>query len=375
MRLVLFFTRDYGLKTWADAGILEREVKLYQRLQQLGVAVTFVTYGNDEDLQYVPLLAGIRILCNRFSLSRKRYERWLPFLHAPYLWRADVFKTNQMEGADIAVRTASIWNKPLIVRTGYSLADFTQQQHGIASQQHQRARQLEQAVYQSASAIIVTTPAMGDSISEYESQYQEKTHIHPNFVDTEVFMPRREKPEWDLIFVGRLNPQKNLTSLLEAIRPLDVNLCVIGDGINADELKQTYGTLDGRVTWMGRIPHHDIPDYFARSRIYILPSHYEGHPKTLIEAMACGMPVIGARSPGIQEMIVDGVTGLLSEGTPESLAKKILQLKNNADLQDKLGRSARDFAVKTFSLQRIVQQEYDVISNVVKHFTVNRPSY
>lgn len=130
IRLVLFFTSGVSLQKWDELGMLSREVALYQRLQRLGVEVTFVTYGDAGDRQYNARLPGIRICCNTGGLPRHVYERLLPLLHLRALRRANLFKTNQTEGGAAALASARLHNKPLIARCGYMWSEFMQRRHG-----------------------------------------------------------------------------------------------------------------------------------------------------------------------------------------------------------------------------------------------------
>ncbi len=77
-----------------------------------------------------------------------------------------------------------------------------------------------------------------------------------------------------------------------------MSLTLIGEGRLRPELQRRFSNLDGRVTWEGNVSNSQLPDYFNRAEIFVLLSLYEGHPKTLIEAMACGLPAIGADSRG-----------------------------------------------------------------------------
>src|SRR5262245_33930696 len=119
LRLVLFFSRGVSLQSWDKAGMLEREVALYRRLQSSGVCVTFVTYGDYRDRDYAKRLPGITILCNRWNLNLKRYMQRVHLIHGLPLMRANVIKSNQMPGADLALRAAKFWRKPLVARCGY----------------------------------------------------------------------------------------------------------------------------------------------------------------------------------------------------------------------------------------------------------------
>src|SRR3546814_18364330 len=87
-------------------------------------------------------------------------------------------------------------------------------------------------------------------------------------------------------------------------------------------------------------------------RIFVLPSSYEGHPKTLLEAMACGAAVIGTDVPGIREVIEDGRTGLLCAPTAAALRDAIERLLSDEPLRRRLGGHARPQLEMTARLER-----------------------
>jgi glycosyltransferase involved in cell wall biosynthesis len=193
----------------------------------------------------------------------------------------------------------------------------------------------------------------------------DRIRVIPNYVDTDRFRPKRDiRPQHDLVFVGRLAPQKNLEALLEAIRPLNVSLLVIGGG-ETDLWRDRYRDLQDRVTWQGSVAHRELPALLQSARVFVLPSHYEGHPKALLEALACGLPVIGADSPGIREVLRHKENGWLSPANPESLRKSIRTLLSDPDLQSRLGRAARTFAEKRYSLAGVAQLEISVLQEVL----------
>src|SRR5271157_1281773 len=161
--LTLFFTRGVSLRTWEANGSLEREIALYLRLQEKGVEVSFITYGDQTDLQYRDQLQGINVLCNHWNLPAQVYERLIPWLHARTLFHADLIKTNQSKGADVALRAARIWRKPLIARCGYMWSDL--RQASGRPEDAQRARQIERAAFTLARGVVVTTPSMKDYVT------------------------------------------------------------------------------------------------------------------------------------------------------------------------------------------------------------------
>ena len=122
--------------------------------------------------------------------------------------------------------------------------------------------------------------------------------------------------------------------------------------------------MNGRLEWKGNLPNIELSGFMNRSRIFVLPSHYEGHPKTLIEAMSCGMSVIGADSPGIREIILHGENGLLCGKDPESIAQAIKQLLDDPELGQGLGDNARQFVLQNYALEDIVKKELEIIKEV-----------
>jgi len=366
VKLVLFFTRGVSLSTWDQIGMFDREVALYRRLQECGVQVSFLTYGDASDLQYSLRLPGIRILCNRWGLPPRCYERWLAWLHAPYLIQGDVFKTNQINGAELAQRAARFWRKPLIARGGYLFYENTGRVLGFDTAAAAHARQVEQCVYTAAKRIVVTTAEMKQTITDRYNLAPEKVTVIPNYVDTDLFQPDEEKhhKQGQLCFVGRLEPEKNTFALLEAIRDLPVELVMIGNGSLHSGLIKKAQAENLPVHFLGNLPNAELPKHLNTAEIFILPSHYEGQPKTLIEAMSCGLAVIGADSPGIREVLRHGETGWLCGTDPQSIREAIQHLLQNPSLRATLGKNARIFVEQNFALDRIVETEYSLLKEI-----------
>lgn len=346
--------------------MFEREVALYRRLRANGIHISFVTYGNSSDLAYASRVPGIRVLCNRWALSPAHYERWLSTLHAFSLCRADVFKTNQTDGADVALRIAHRLRKPLIARCGYMWSELVAKQQSSDSYTLSRSRRIEAEVFGTAQRIVVTTPTMAESISQRIAAIKEHITVIPNYVETDRFMPEREQTrDIDVVFVGRMHHVKNVSALLESACPLNVKLLLIGDGSLREELQHRFDCLKGRIEWHSKIPNEHLPAQLNRAKIFVLPSHYEGHPKALIEAMSCGLAVIGANSPGIRELIRHGETGWLCNTDAKSIQTAIQMLLANPNLQKKLGNNARRYVLESYSLDSIVEMELAMLREVI----------
>lgn len=363
MHLTLFFTHDTSLKTWERTGMLEREVALYRKYLEKGHTVSFITYGRKDRKLFSSRLEGINICCNHLGLPLKIYTSLIPYLHGQTLKRTDIIKSNQTPGALAALRTARLFSKPMVARCGYMHSEFVSKEHGEKSPAAAKALALEQELFGNADAIEVTTPMMKDSIANRRPETAGKIHVIPNYVDTERFAPIATiVKDIDLLFIGRLNPQKNLPALLEALRGTGLKSVIIGTGPLEANLKAKAQGLNLDITWMGNLPNTELPGYINRAKLFILPSLYEGHPKTLIEAMAAGAAVIGADAPGIREIIGHRHNGILCGTDPESINKALVELSTNPELRAELGKNARSFALDNYSLDKIVVKELSLLT-------------
>ena len=371
MHLLLFFTHDTSLRAWERSGMLEREVALYRKYIEKGMRVSFITYGRRDKQRYSKKLQGIDIHCNEFRLPLGLYTRLIPFLHGKVLRQSDVIKSNQTPGALAALAAARRYGKPMLARCGYMHSEFIANQHGADSPQARQALDDERQLFGKADAIEVTTPMMRDSIVERIPASAAKITVTPNYVDTETFAPRAAEKEFDLLFIGRLNPQKNLESLLDALRGLKLKSVIIGSGPLENVLKEKARAVDLDINWKGNLPNTELPEYLNRSKIFILPSHYEGHPKTLIEAMAAGAAVIGTNVPGIREVIRHGENGWLCEPNVESIRSAIESLAVDPEKRQQLGNNARSFILENYALDRIVSMEEQILTTMIHRSNSN----
>jgi glycosyltransferase involved in cell wall biosynthesis len=365
VRLVLFFTRGLSLRVWDEIGTLDREAALYRRLGSALRRITFVTYG-DRDQVYAGRLGGIQVQSNRWRMPGRFYEQYLEKV-LPWSWAGPmVIKSNQMQGADIALAAARLRKKPFIARCGYLPSDNIERAHGADSPQAKQAQALERRVFSGADRVVVTTAAIRQNILHRYQVRPERVRVIPNYVDTTLFAPapgeaRRPKR---LLYVGRLEEEKNPRALFAAVEGLDVELAVVGKGSLREALACEAAQRRLRVTFLGNLPNHELPQLLNGAAAFVLPSLIEGHPKALLEAMACGRPVIGTAVPGIRELITDRVTGLLSEPRPESLRAAVCEVLNDEALGARLGAAARAHVADRFSVEKVAEMELALLGEM-----------
>lgn len=362
--ITLFFTRGVSLRTWDKIGMLEREVSLYRRLVERGLMVDFISYGGPDDLSFRDRINGIELKCNTLNLPVSIYERAIPWLHAKTLRDSAIVKCNQVSGADAAMKAARRFNKPFIARCGYLASDFARQAHGNDSREAQTARDLERRVFTGADRVVVTTEQMRRTVIDDYGVSDKNIRVIPNYVDTEIFRPQGRRVANRICFIGRLVEQKNLFVLLDALSGLDIELVMVGEGHLRPSLEDRAGELKISVTFMGNVNHRDLPEILGKSSIFVLPSLYEGHPKALLEAMSCGLAVIGADTPGIRETIDDGKTGILCKPEASEIRNSIVRLQENSNIRKSLGEASRMFIKEKFSLDIIINKELSLYNEL-----------
>lgn len=362
MHLILFFTRSVSLDMWAKKGMLSRETALYRRMLPHVEQISFVTYGGAEDLLYADKIPGVDILCNRWGLPKRLYGLLIPFLHFSVLRQANLYKTNQIHGADVALWSAMLHKKPLIVRAGYMWPLNYERERG-RSTRTQIMHKVAKFVMKRAKQIVFTTAEMKQYVIETYGIRSEKIKIIPNYIDAELFQPKPaiKKIPGRILAIGRLNPIKNLDLLIQAVSQIPLaHLILIGQGEEHEKLERLANKVNAPVEFLGSMPNTQLPEQIAKAEIFVQVSKFEGHPKTIIEAMGCGAAVLGTDVDGIQTVIDDQQTGYLCQPTVESIAEALTKLLNDKSERERLGKNALAFAKENYTLEHIIAQELQV---------------
>ncbi|MBX3011955.1 MAG: GT4 family glycosyltransferase PelF [Caldilineaceae bacterium] len=194
-----------------------------------------------------------------------------------------------------------------------------------------------------------------------------KLVVIPNGVDTQSFAPPPTPPTTDrqpriFGFVGRLHPVKGLPFLLEAFAQVvaqcpEQQLWLIGEGSERQRLAQQRDALGltKHVTFWGA--RQDVAALLQQMDLFVLPSHWEGMPMVLLEAMAVGLPVVATAVGGTPEVVVPGETGyLVPPADPPALAQALLRFCHDPALCQRLGAAGRQRVEQHFSIEQNVAQ-------------------
>lgn len=191
-----------------------------------------------------------------------------------------------------------------------------------------------------------------------------------NGVDTDKFMPVIKEPSRKLILttVGRLAGVKNQQLLIKAVAKLvhqhhldNIELRIVGEGECRTALSELIAesNLNSVCFLLGQ--HDDVHSLLAKSDVFILPSFAEGISNTILESMACGIPVVASNVGGNTELVQDSVSGSLFESdNVDALVSAILPYIKQSELRQSHGNNARQQAVENFSLNKMVARYHQL---------------
>ena len=222
-------------------------------------------------------------------------------------------------------------------------------------------------MYPSADAVVALSKGVAEDLAALSPRTRERTTVIPNAgVERDVrelareSLPAGERPDGPLIVAcGRLKPLKGFAHLIDALaevrKTAPAHLWIVGEGEHRAELERKIERLGLRacVRLLGfrQNPYR----YMAAADVFVLSSLFEGFGNVIVEAMACGAPVVATDCPyGPREIIRDGENGLLVEpANAASLARAVLRVLGDAELKRRLAASglerARDFEAKSIA--------------------------
>ncbi len=230
-------------------------------------------------------------------------------------------------------------------------------------------------------AFIAVAQSHGEYLRDAEGFPAEKIHVIPNGIDTDRFRPtddpsdlrrqlglRADAPTVGI--VAALRPEKNHEMLLRAIKRVrdrlpQVQLLIVGDGpqrAGLETLARELGIGDA-ARFLGN--RDDVHRVLAAIDLFALTSHMEANPVSILEAMACGKPVVATDVGSVSGSVHDGLTGyLVPEGDVAATAARLLQVLEDPQAARQMGRAARRRVVADGSVRRMVAGYEDLINSL-----------
>jgi glycosyltransferase involved in cell wall biosynthesis len=227
---------------------------------------------------------------------------------------------------------------------------------------------LRRMVLRSAAAIVANDRGLA-ALSRQADPFP--VCVIPNGVDATYFHPNGRRAAglsdnvMQFLFVGRFHPQKNLHVLLDAFAQLQsaarrpCRLHLAGDGPQRADLQQ-YARRKGLAectVWHGWLPKNSLRSLYQSADCLVNPSLYEGMPNVVLEAMACGLPVVASTIPGHDTIVRHGTTGLLFDpGTPGALASALRSIIDDCGAARAMGHNGRETALASFSWDSVASR-------------------
>jgi glycosyltransferase involved in cell wall biosynthesis len=195
-----------------------------------------------------------------------------------------------------------------------------------------------------------------------------------NGVDTEAFVPGKAKPnEKIVLYTGHLAYNKGLIDLVEAARHVlrkypEVSFVLTGRGPIERELRAMIANMNiaNNFRFVGYVDRASLIELYQNATVYVFPSYYEGLPTSVLEAMACGTPVVATAIDGIPEVVIDGKNGFtVPVKNPRAIAFAIVRLLEDEELRKRIGQTARQTIREHFTWNDVANRTLKCYSSLL----------
>ena len=243
---------------------------------------------------------------------------------------------------------------------------------------YQIARDMEAACLARADAVYSSSRCSAEWCERYHGIDQRRVPVIHTGVNTDLFRPLKVPQESPptIVFVGKIARNKGAELLVEAacelvqtIPNLRLRMLGRGDPELAKQLEQRAQRAGASemLQLVGFVDHSQLPDYLRHAHVFAAPSQYEGGPGFVyLEAMACGLPVIGCAGSGASEAIKHGETGILVPPNDRTALVGALQaLLSDTELRMRLGRQAAEFVARECARQTCLRRLEEFYEEVI----------
>lgn len=299
------------------------------------------------------------------------------------------------------VLAAKLHEAPLILTT-HSLEPHRPWKHEqLGHGGYAMSSWIEKTAYQAADGIIAVSQQMKKDVVELYGVSPDRVRVIYNGIDPDFYKPTPnleilkkrgiDPTQPYVLFVGRITRQKGIAQLLGAIPHVDANVQVVLCA-GAPDTPEIAAEMQGKimelqaerpgVIWISEMmDHKELRTLYTHALTFVTPSLYEPFGIINLEAMACGIPVVGSAVGGIPEIIVHGETGILvplqakgptdfepahPEAFQNALAKSINLLNANPVQAKAMGEAARKRAIDVFSWKAIAKQTFEFYSETIQ---------
>lgn len=373
MNTTLFFTYGISLDDWKKTGLISREIAIYEKMHlEYGIEFNLITYGDKTDFNVIEA-KGIKIypVYTRIKYSQNKYIRLvktflIPIIFRDILRKTSILKTNQLKGSWVAILSKIIYQKPLIIRTGYDALKWSKfEKRGMIYTF--LIKLLTKTSLILADQYNVSTLSDKIFLSK-QFKVEDKIKIRPNYIDQKIFKDFKLQKVDELLFVGRLEEQKNIKFLINEYKHYELpRLNIVGEGSYKKELISEIRENNLNINFIGQVSNQELPNLYNRFKFFILCSKYEGNPKTLLEAMSSGCIVIGTNVEGVNSIIKNNHNGFLINTQMGDIEKVFKVISGSQIDLTSIKQNAIDYISLNHSLEKLSKTElldYDELLKV-----------
>jgi glycosyltransferase involved in cell wall biosynthesis len=294
-------------------------------------------------------------------MARGRRAVQIPFVHAAQLRACAALRVFQITGVIPALIARRRFGIPYVTTYGFWYGALSQ-----PGPKRVLKGFVERLGLRHASAVIATTP----ELAARASRLARRVELIPNGVDTALFRPAGPRPAHEptrILYVGRLSAEKNPGALIKAVGYVGggATAVLVGAGSLRDDLASQARQAGVAADFRGVVDQRQLPDVYSAADVFVLASFTEGHPKVLLEAMACGVPCVASDCVGNRSLVTDGRTGLLFDPRDaRHLADCLERLIKDPGLARRLADTARAEVVARYDLRALVEREIALVRRV-----------
>jgi glycosyltransferase involved in cell wall biosynthesis len=343
MNVLVVFTYNYSIKTWYESGTLIKELETYKILEKKNLNFTFLTFEKeDPDIEYLRKM-NIKIIPAYKNIKMSKYKSInylksfrIPFIYKNELKDIDLIKQNQLLGSWISIIFKLILKKPLFIRTGYDMYEFSIKENKKMRIQYLYKLLTRISLY-FADLYTVSSKSDRQFLQRNFRSLSSKIKIRPNWVKEIKSSSLESRYKNKIVCLGRLEDQKNFEFIISSFSNSIYEIDIIGDGSLKQVLKKLAAEKNTAVNFLGQLDNDLIMNLLPKYRYYLTASKYEGNPKSTLEALSSGCVVFASDIQNHKEIIEDKVNGFLFS-------------VNNKDLLETFELTINDFNLKNISL-------------------------
>jgi len=378
-----------SLRAWSLCGLLSREVSFACAMLGHYKRLVIVSHGDASDREVLAVAcagAGVRagagagateqsgriaLVCNETGEADDAYVAHMPGLVHQAVKGASrvVVRTYQLECGQVAVKLCHGLVQrglavALVARGEYLWTRVLASENGSESPGTQEAGREEGALCWAADLVVGTTDGMIRDLAWRYGLHASRTRVVPPVViGADADLPV-EREAGLIMYVGPLLTRHRVETIVRAVAQTresiaNAHLEIWGDGPQRAALDGLCAELKLPVRFVAVSTHEELTDRLQACQVCAHASDAEDHLLGILQAMACGAPVVAMDAPAVARLVLHGMTGLRVEGSPESFSVAFQGMLADADWREMLGTNAMRMAQEQFGLARVTTMEIE----------------